>query len=94
MAKFRYDCAAGDDAPDDRKVNWLADLPPPPRDVYPLMDRARDCNLWLRWARNPRVLASWKQRYRLSKAGSSAVVYASDSLDDIRECIAEFESEA
>lgn len=91
MAKFHWNGASGDDAPDGKKINFAPDLPPPPRDVYPLMDRARDVNLWLRWARNPRVLASWKQRYRLSKAGSSAVVYASDSLDDIASCIAEFE---
>lgn len=95
--KFRWNgstAAAGDDAPDAQKINFAPDLPAPPHRIYELMNRAREVSMWIRWARNPQVLARWRQRYRLSKAGSSAVVYASDDLDEIEACIREFESEA
>lgn len=95
MAKFRWNgstSAAGDDAPDSQKVNWKPELPPPPHKIYELMHRATAAGLWLKWARNGHILASWRQRYRLTKAGCTAVVYASDSLEDIEACIAEFEA--
>lgn len=91
MGKFRYNCAAGDNAPDSQKVNWKPELPPPPREVYDLMHRATAAGLWLKWARNGHILACWGARYRLTKAGCTAVVYASDSLEAIRECLEEFE---
>lgn len=94
MARFRWDGAAGDDSPGGKKLNWAPELPPPPREVYPLLDRATAAGLWLKWARNPRVLASWGARYRLTRAGGNAVVFASDDLEAIRECLEEFEGTA
>lgn len=97
MAKFRWNGAlpaAGDDAPEQTKRNWVIDqeLPPPPREVYDLMHRATACGFFLKWARSPRVLSLWRSRYKLTRAGSIATVYASDNLSDIEAFVAELEA--
>lgn len=97
MGKYHWNAAtsaAGDDAPNSQKVNWKPELPAPPREIYSLMTRAGDVGMWLKWARNPRVLASWGTRYRLVKAGGTAVVFSSNDLAEIASCIAEFEGTA
>lgn len=93
MAKFKWDGATGDNAKDSQKVNWKEDtmLPAPPRKVFDLLNRATSVGYWLKWAKSPRVLALWGSRYKLTRAGCNAVVYASDDLSAIEECIAEFE---
>ncbi|MFZ3206397.1 MAG: hypothetical protein WA161_21360 [Pseudomonas sp.] len=94
MGKYRWNAAAaaaGDDAPDSQKVNWKPDLAPPPREIYALLDRATAAGLWLKWARNGHILACWGARYRLTKAGGTAVVFSSDSLAEIEECLREFD---
>lgn len=94
MAKFIWDGATGDDAEDLKKVNWKQDsmLEAPPREVFDLMNRATACGYWLKWAKSPRVLALWHHRYKLTRAGCNATVYASDDLADIAACISEFET--
>lgn len=98
MAKlnWKWDGAAGDDAPEQTKRNWVIDqeLAPPPRHVYDLMHRATACGYWLKWAKCPRVLTLWGSRYKVTRAGCNAVVYASDNLSDIEECIREFEADS
>lgn len=97
MGKYRWNgatSAAGDDAPDSEKMNWKPELTPPPREIYALLDRATAQQLWLKWARNGHILACWRARYRLTKAGDTAVVFASDSLDEIESYIREVEREA
>lgn len=84
MSKFRWDGAAGDDAPERAKKNWLPDLPPPPKEVYPLCNLAEQCGLWLKWARDPVALRKIGARYRLVKPGTEDMQFMSSDLDEIR----------
>ncbi|MCY1297329.1 hypothetical protein D9M69_462570 [compost metagenome] len=83
MPKFHWTGAAGDDSREKR--NWRPDLPPPPREVYALCDRAERVGLWLKWARDPVALSRFGARYRLVRPGTDEVVHAADELAGIRE---------
>lgn len=94
MSKFRWDGAAGDDAPELAKKNWLPDLPPPPKEVYPLCNLAEQSGLWLKWARDPVALNRFGSRYRLVRPGTDVVVHAADDLEGIRRHLLELEGAA
>ncbi|MDP3816687.1 hypothetical protein [Pseudomonas sp.] len=79
MPKFQWHGGWGDDAA--HKPGWRSVLPPPPAQVYALLDRAKAVGLWLRWARDPTAKRRFGGRYRLVKAGTEDALLITDDLD-------------
>lgn len=86
MPKFEWRGAVGDEG--QAKKNWRPDLPPPPREVYGLIDRAESAGLWLKWARDPAALSRFGARYRLVRPGTDVVIFKADDLGEIRDYLA------
>lgn len=65
-------------------MEWADGLPPPPREVYGLVEAARSVGLWLHWARYEYHARLQGGRYKLTAPRSSRAIVATDDLDDIR----------
>lgn len=65
-------------------ARWNDALAAPPREVYSLLELARDHGLWLRWARSEYHKRLDGGRYRLTRGASLTPLLTTDSLDTVK----------
>ncbi|MGY0611715.1 hypothetical protein [Luteimonas sp. A501] len=63
---------------------WADGLPPPPREVYALLEEATAQGYWLKWARYAYHASQDGGRYKVTRARDTVPLLVTDDLEAVR----------